>query len=472
MITDRKMKQNNIPLTIFRRLSLFIVLLQVLTFRSNAEDLDTLRQYTLDSIVVSSFKLPNKTWAVPVAATSMNAKTMDRRQIVDMKDFSATIPNFIMVNRDTRLTSSVFIRGIGSLINTPAVAMYVDGVPHFEKSSFDINLAEIDNITFLRGPQGTLYGRNAMGGIILVNTTSPFVRQGTTIKLRYGSYNDAMIAFSHLDKINEQFAYGVSGNYNHNDGFIENVYKNEKADRLNTGTLNLRLEWRPTNSWSVRFVNGFEYTRQGAFAYGVVDTVKNYVDSVSLDHDSYYDRKIYDSGLQIDYHNSVFWLRSQTSFQLLNDEYNVDQDASAKDLYYAVQGEKQRLISEEINIKNLNESRYNWNFGFFAFNHNIDRSTDVFMNMAKPPYKLVKRYNDYSRGFAVYHQSEFQLTPKLRFVAGLRYDYETTIPILLKTKSQAAKQSSTINTIRRSLSRNGHPNFRCSTGSTVTIKCM
>jgi len=130
------MKQNNIPLTIFRRLSLFIVLLQVLTFRSNAEDLDTLRQYTLDSIVVSSFKLPNKTWAVPVAATSMNAKTMDRRQIVDMKDFSATIPNFIMVNRDTRLTSSVFIRGIGSLINTPAVAMYVDGVPHFETFLF------------------------------------------------------------------------------------------------------------------------------------------------------------------------------------------------------------------------------------------------------------------------------------------------------------------------------------------------
>ena len=418
------MKQNNIPLTIFRRLSLFIVLLQVLTFRSNAEDLDTLRQYTLDSIVVSSFKLPNKTWAVPVAATSMNAKTMERRQIVDMKDFSATIPNFIMVNRDTRLTSSVFIRGIGSLINTPAVAMYVDGVPHFEKSSFDINLAEIDNITFLRGPQGTLYGRNAMGGIILVNTTSPFVRQGTTIKLRYGSYNDAMIAFSHLDKINEQFAYGISGNYNHNDGFIENVYKNEKADRLNTGTLNLRLEWRPTNSLSVRFLNGFEYTRQGAFAYGVVDTVKNYVDSVSLDHDSYYDRKIYDSGLQIDYHNSVFWLRSQTSFQLLNDEYNVDQDASAKDLYYAIQGEKQRLVSEEINIKNLNESWYNWNFGLFAFNHNIDRSTDVFMNMAKPPYKLVKRYNDYSRGFAVYHQSEFQLTSKLRFVAGIRYDYE------------------------------------------------
>jgi len=134
-----------------------------------------------------------------------------------------------MVNRDTRLTSSVFIRGIGSLINTPAVAMYVDGVPHFEKSSFDINLAEIDNITFLRGPQGTLYGRNAMGGIILVNTTSPFVRQGTTIKLRYGSYNDAMIAFRIW--INQRtVAYGVSGNYNHNDGFIENVYKNEKAE--------------------------------------------------------------------------------------------------------------------------------------------------------------------------------------------------------------------------------------------------
>lgn len=389
-----------------------------------ADEMDTLRNVTLDSIVVSSIKLPNASWTVPVAATTLNAETMQHRQLNDMKDFTATVPNFIMVDRDTRLTSSVFVRGVGSLINTPGVAMYVDGIPHFEKSSFDINLAEIDRVEFLRGPQGTLFGRNAMGGIILVHTASPFRQQGTKIRLRYGSYNDVLVSASHLHKINDTFAYGIAADYNHFGGYIRNTFKNEKADKLNSATVNTRLEWRPKTNVSFRFVNGFEYVDQGAFAYGEVNRETNYVDSVSLNHKSFYNRKIYDSGLQADYHNSYFWLRSQTSFQLLDDEYNVDQDASPKDLFFAVQTEKQRLISQEINLKDLNTGWYDWNFGIFAFNHTIDRSTDVFMNMTNPKYKLEKRYDDYSRGFAVYHQSEFQLAPKLRLEAGLRYDYE------------------------------------------------
>ena len=110
----------------------------------------------------------------PMAASVVTSQLMERQQISEMKGFTGIIPNFMIIDRDTRLTSSVFIRGVGALINTPGVAMYVDGIPHFEKSSFDINLLDIDKVEFLRGPQGTLYGRNTMGGTILVHTRSPF----------------------------------------------------------------------------------------------------------------------------------------------------------------------------------------------------------------------------------------------------------------------------------------------------------
>ncbi|MBK5195776.1 MAG: TonB-dependent receptor, partial [Proteiniphilum sp.] len=399
-------------------------LLLFVPFPIVANETDTLRQFTLDSIVVSSIKLPNVSWTMPVASTTIDAQTMERRQLNDMKDFTASIPNFMMIDRDTRLTSSVFVRGVGSLINTPGVAMYVDGVPHFEKSSFDINLMEIERVEFLRGPQGTLFGRNAMGGIILVHTTSPFRRQGTRLKLSYGSFNDTRFSISHLNKINQAFAYGVTADYNHSDGYIHNCYDNKKADKLNAASLNSRLEWRPRTNLSLRLINGFEMVTQGAFAYGDVNEETNYVDSVNINHESYYDRKIYDSGLQVDFHTPYFWLRSQTSLQLLDDTYNVDQDASPKDLYYAVQSEKQLLLSEEINIKNVSAGRYGWNFGLFAFNHAIERSTDVFINMANPAYQLEKRYDDYSRGIAFYHQSELQITSKLILVAGIRYDVE------------------------------------------------
>ncbi len=389
-----------------------------------ANETDSLCQYLLDSIVVSGIKLPHAAWKIPSASTTLDGATLQRRQLLDMKDFSASIPNFIMIDRDTRLTSSVFIRGVGSLINAPGVAMYVDGIPHFEKSSFDINLADIEKIEFLRGPQGTLYGRNAMGGVILVHTASPFRHQGTRMRFTYGSHNETRITLSHRHKQGERFACGITADYHHSDGFIRNRYNHEKADLLNAASLNSRIEWRPRTNLSVRLQNGLEYVKQGAFAYGTVNSDKNEVDSVSINHPSYYERKIYDSGLQADYHTPSFWLRAQTSLQLLDDTYNVDQDASPRDLYYAVQSEKQRLLSEEINLKDATDNCYGWNFGLFAFHHAIRRSTDVFLNMARPPYQLEKRYDDDNRGIALYHQSELHVTPRLTLEGGIRYDFE------------------------------------------------
>ena len=389
-----------------------------------ANETDTLRGVTLDSIVVSSIKLPHAAWRIPSASTALDGTTLQQRQLYDMKDFTATVPNFIMIDRDTRLTSSVFVRGVGSLINAPGVAMYVDGIPHFEKSSFDINLADIEKIEFLRGPQGTLYGRNAMGGIILVQTASPFRKQGTRVRLTYGSYNETRITLSHRQKQGEHFAWGLTGDYHHSDGFIRNQYNGEMADRLNAASLSNRLEWRPRPNLSFRLQHGVEQVKQGAFGYGTVNSEQNDVDSVSLNHPSYYERLIYDAGLQADYHTPYFWLRSQTSLQLLDDTYEVDQDASPRDLYYAVQGEEQRLVSEEMNLRDVTEGIYGWNFGLFAFHHAIHRSTDVFLHMAQPPYQLEKRYNDKNSGIALYHQSELQITPRLTLEGGIRYDYE------------------------------------------------
>lgn len=414
---------------------LILILLTSTALRAEAQlKNDSLTHVNLDTLVVSGIKLSNKQWMLPISATTVSGDVLQNKQLTEMKDFIGYIPNFIMLDRDSKRTSSVFVRGIGTLVNTPGVAMYVDGVPHFEKSSFDINLTDVESIEFLRGPQGTLYGRNAMGGIILVNTKSPFVHQGTRLNLRLGSYTDLYASVSHLGKVNDGFAYGISADIAHFGGYIPNVYSGTKADKMDySASVNSRLEWRPANNLSFRLVNSFEKVKQGAFTYGDLNE-EGYVDSVSTNHKSFYDRKIYDGGLQIDYRNPHFWLRSQTSAQVLNDVYDVDQDASPKDLYYAVQSEDQFLLSQEINLRGLNTGFYNWHVGVFAFNHNIGRNTDVYMNMMKPPYKLEKTYDDFSRGFAVYHQSDVYFTPNLKLEAGIRYDFERANSVYVENK--------------------------------------
>lgn len=391
--------------------------------KEKKEKSDSLTHLNLDAIVISGVKNSNNKWSLPIASSTVTGEAIQNKHVFEMKDFTATIPNFIMIDRDTKRTSSVFVRGVGTLVNTPGVAMYVDGIPHFEKASFDINLTDIDKIEFLRGPQGTLYGRNAMGGIILVHTKSPFLHQGSRIKLRYGSYNDRYVSFSNLGKINSKLAYGFSADYNSFGGFIKNTYLNSKADKMKSGSIRTRLEWRPIQRVSLKFINSFEKVNQGAFSYGDIQE-DGYVEATETDHRSYYDRIIYDGGLQINYRNRYFWLTSQTSMQLLKDAYDVDQDLSPKNIYHALQEENQFLLSQEFNFKGLSTSTYNWHFGIFSFNHNIDRSTDVFMNMPNPPYKLEKKYDDFARGIALYHQSDFHLTSKLKLEAGIRFDYE------------------------------------------------
>ncbi len=417
----------------FTVLTIAFVMLTNSTLKSQIP-IDSVKNLSLDTLVISAIKSPNRQWRMPLASTTVSSATIQKNLVYEMKDFSGAIPNFVMIDRDSKRTSSIFIRGLGTLINTPAVTMYVDGVPHFEKSSFDISLMDVEKIEFLRGPQGTLYGRNAMGGTILIQTKSPFTHQGTTINARVGSFNNTHLSLSHLGKINNKFAYGISAAKEDFGGYIKNEYLNKMSDKMNSFNVNGKLEWRPNKNLNLRLTQKYENVNQGAMSYSELKDDGS-VDFVRLDHDSKYARKIYESGLQIDYRNRLFWMRAQTSFQWLKDNYDVDQDMTSINLYYAQQIENHKLISQEINFRGFNTGIYNWSFGVFLFNQQIDRNTDVYMNHVKPNYIINKIYDDFSKGFAVYHQSEFKINDNLKMDAGVRFDYEKANSLLEEMKT-------------------------------------
>ena len=105
------------------------------------------------------------------------------------KGLSAAVPNLWMPDYGSAMTSSIYMRGVGSRIDNPSLALYVDGVPIVDKSGYDFDFFDIRRIQVLRGPQGSLYGRNAMMGVISVSTLSPIDYQGVRAKVEYGSRN-------------------------------------------------------------------------------------------------------------------------------------------------------------------------------------------------------------------------------------------------------------------------------------------
>ena len=167
-----------------------------------AEDIDTLRTVQMDEVVVVATPKENRALReLPIASSRLTQSAMRAKQVTGIKSLTSLVPNLFIPDYGSRLTTAVYIRGIGSRINTPAVGLYVDNIPYIDKSAFDFNYADIEQIEVLRGPQSLLYGRNTMGGLIKVQTKSPFTYQGTDIRLGAATYGDYNASLTHYHRI-------------------------------------------------------------------------------------------------------------------------------------------------------------------------------------------------------------------------------------------------------------------------------
>ena len=127
---------------------------------------DTSRVYNLDEVVVVS--QPKEVTSLrhqPLSSTVLTGRDMARLGIRSLSDISAYVPSFSMPAYGSRLTSSVYVRGIGSLDNNPAVGLYLDCLPLVSKNSYNFHTYQLDRTDVLRGPQGTLYGMNTEAGM-------------------------------------------------------------------------------------------------------------------------------------------------------------------------------------------------------------------------------------------------------------------------------------------------------------------
>lgn len=394
-------------------------------FFATAEDNDSIRLHVaLDEIVVQSFKQDKSFRNTPISASAIPQATITNRNITGIKELSSIIPNLFIPDYGSKLTSPMYIRGIGSKINSPSVGMYVDGVPYFDKSASDFDFSEIDRIEVLRGPQGTLYGRNTMGGIINIFTKSPFKYQGTNLNFSGGSYAMLDATVSHYGNINQTFGYSVSGSYKHTDGYFTNLFNGKKADALNSGAGRIRLSWRVAPRLDMHLTSSYDYSDQGGYPYALLNPDNNTVGKVNYNDYSYYKRGISTTGYTVEYHNDVYRLSSQTAYQHFTDHQGIDQDFTPKSVYFVTQDQKQNMFSEEFNIKSTGQHAYKWLFGAFGFYQGLDNMVD--MDYKQQAMSTVKTYSTPTLGGALYHQSTFDdlLTENLSLTLGVRYDIE------------------------------------------------
>lgn len=430
-----------------------------------AEDINTLPKDTTkvidieEVVVIASPKETGKLRELPNAVSLISQKDMQINQITTLKNVSALVPNFFMPDYGSKITSAVYIRGIGSRINTPAVGLYVDNIPYIDKSAFDFNFYDIERIDILRGPQGTLYGRNTMGGLIKVHTRSPFSYQGTDVKLSYGSKSNYRSAsLTHYHRWNERFAFSAGGYYEGSDGFFRNAYNGKKIDNMEAGGGRIRAIWLPSDNLKLDFTVGYDYSDEGGYPYyytGALDKNKEeyqeHIGKISYNRDCGYRRGLFNTGLNIEYQGNKFIMNAVTGYQNLTDRMYLDQDFLPVDIYNIEQKQRINTLSEEITFKSKKNQRWIWvtgASGFYQWLHtdapvtfqpegiqwlenNINKGMassgmPVNLKILSETMPVPGIFDTPVLGAAVFHQSTFNhlLFENLSATVGLRLDYE------------------------------------------------
>jgi hypothetical protein len=376
---------------------------------------------TIDEVSVVGFK-QDRASISPVSQQAMGERFIENNQLMGIRDLSGMIANFYMPDYGSRQYSPIYIRGIGSRVNSPSVGVYVDGIPYFDRTVLDMDLFGVSKVEVLRGPQGTLFGRNASAGLINVFTRSPLDYQGTSARVSYGSYNDLLVAASTYNKVSHNFGLSLAANYHHTDGFLTNTFLNNKADRMNNGTIRLGAAWKPTERWTSRFTATLDLTRQNGYPYAPYNPQTGILQPIAYNRESSYRRLVGTLGMSWRYDADGWSLNSQTAFQHNNGRIEVDQDYSPQDIFAVKMPHRQNQVSQEFTLRSTNDSRYQWIVGAFGF-HQQDHFTVYTTRIASKLYE-VNQNKLPTMGFALYHVSTFNIVKGLWASAGIRFDWE------------------------------------------------
>jgi len=213
----------------------------------------------LDTVMVTATKREESIYEVPVAITAFAAETMERQGIADLTDIGKFVPNMNVTGFSAGHTSSVnpFIRGIGlqdHLITTdPGVGVYVDGVYLGRQVGQNWSLANINRVEVLRGPQGTLYGRNSIGGAINIITTQPGEKEEGRISATVGTRGRLNSDFYANGNLSDTLAASFTGAYTKRGGLgrFVNLDTNREVGENRDIAGRLALKWQANEDFSL-----------------------------------------------------------------------------------------------------------------------------------------------------------------------------------------------------------------------------
>ena len=296
--------------------------------------------FILEDITVSANKIGENIQDVPQSITVISEEDLQDKGIKNISDVIKQIPS--MNIQDTSNGKQASFRGLNTSMftNNNPIVIYIDGVPYYDRFDFDPSLANVEQIEVLRGPQGTLYGKDAIGAVINIITKTPSNEWHGTVGAEYGNDNFMKTTLNASGAIidNKLFA-GINGSFKSDDGWITNNYEgmnenaNEKKDRKTSGF----LLFKPTDELSAKltitnnyvknyFMDGFSSNP----SLDINSLKRKDAEKASFDVPAFDKSKVNSQALNLSYEVEKFKIDSTTTHKKsdLNAQFDTDNKAN------------------------------------------------------------------------------------------------------------------------------------------------
>src|SRR5688572_433049 len=416
----------------------------------------------LDEVLVTARMRSESFQDVPVTVSVFTAEDIESAGIERPADFIARVPNMTLVETQNAGNAFVVIRGISQARNSePSVAVLVDGVLETNPAEFNQELFDIEQIEVLKGPQGAVYGRNAIGGAIIIQTKEPSDEFEGRVKLGYGNENSMRAQAGISGPLGETFKYRASVSYYDTDGFLPSTFLGGMADPVESLSARLRLDFAPSETFSgdvrLSFENldtrGFYFViprDDEANPFSTFTTPPNANDVTSpiqVDQTGVDERDLFTGAVRLNFNVGGGTLSSVSAYNtteaiITGDAYDFRPAANSS--FNALLGfdlnQSQFLDleswSQEIRFSSSDEGRIRWILGgyfvhtdrFISTGNMVDDGTGVFPVYREPrlsgnnPSATFLADTQDNDAWAVFGDVTFEISDQFEVDVALRYD--------------------------------------------------
>lgn len=397
--------------------------------------------FALDEVIVTgAVKQEIPLLKVPFSITQLNELETKSLRLWNVRDMSALSANVYAVNAGAAEGINFSIRGIGALNFDPSVVTYIDGVNQFDIYNNLDFLHNIASIEILKGPQGTLFGRNAMGGVINITSKQPDNVLRAEVESTFGNFNlQRYNFFLGGPIIKDKLFFTLGGLFADRDGYFTNTFDGSNFDNTRNGGGTLSLKYQVSDNWSLTLM-GKRYERRidGYLPFAANDSLA-FANPFETQQDAVGKTKNNQNQAALTARYTGNKLNFTTVFAYQDRDYvleNVDVDFTAADFNTYSLGMRgisnnNHVLTNELTFSNpAGSEQFKWIAGSYAFwqdapaNDIIRSGEDAVVIDPTAPNQIIGLRDGTNRGIALFGQITYRPTEKIELSGGIRYDYE------------------------------------------------